>query len=327
MKTLELGQLTSELPTRVNLNYVDYRDDLDEQAEELQKCIHANNWEAMDEVLDGNWEQEHDAIQEVLKELKSDIKAKYDLKGKTAKRIIEEYEDELRDEIYNRDDSNLLKDLLSNTDRFICFYDTGYEMDSDSWSWTDKEVEKERQRIKKVLKVRGNDKYNDRIEIMIRQASYGGTLVVYFRIDVGELIGIEASTIEFKDPAIAVINNANGSGDSTDLDGHSFKLPYNRENVFIDKTVKYNYTYDVCGMCEDWCDATEVILTTKAIKGTIERSEINELLDKEIELNATFKNGKCTFGDMDIKRHRNTSYINDFPCGTKCADCGTFWID
>ena len=38
-------------------------------------------------------------------------------------------------------------------------------------------------------------------------------------------------------------------------------------------------------------------------------------------------NGTCTFGDMDIKRYKNTSYITKFPCGMRCSTCGTFWID
>jgi len=327
MKNLQLEQLTAELPTTVSLNYVDYRDDLDEHAKKLQSCIHQNNWEAMDELLDGNWEQENDAVHEVLKELKNDIKAKYELKGKTAKRIIEENEDYLRDEIYNRDDSNLLKDLLRNTKRFICFYDINYEVESESWKWTDKEVQQERQRIKKQLKIRANDTYDDRIEMMIRQASYGGSLVVYFRIDVSELIGIEATTIEFTNPEIAIINNCNGSGDNCNLHGHTFKLPYNKENVFIDETVKYNYTYDVCGMVESWCDDTEVKLSKEKVKGTIEKSKVNALMEREKILNETFKKGGCTAGDMDIKRHRKSFYRNDYPCGTKCPDCGTFWID
>ena len=33
------------------------------------------------------------------------------------------------------------------------------------------------------------------------------------------------------------------------------------------------------------------------------------------------------FGDMNISRHKETPYRNDYPCGSRCEDCGTFWID
>ena len=59
----------------------------------------------------------------------------------------------------------------------------------------------------------------------------------------------------------------------------------------------------------------------------IVESETNKLLEQEKKYNDTWKKGECTFGDMDITRHKNTPYQNDFPCGNKCTSCGTFWID
>ena len=58
---------------------------------------------------------------------------------------------------------------------------------------------------------------------------------------------------------------------------------------------------------------------------------LNEQRDIETENMYKLKwnngNGTCTFGDMDIKRHKNTLCINEFPCGMRCTACGTFWID
>ena len=73
------------------------------------------------------------------------------------------------------------------------------------------------------------------------------------------------------------------------------------------------------------------ITTTNAkrVKGYKSLAPVsNPALEREKELAEHYKKtGKCTFGDMNYSRHKNTSYRNDFPCGTKCADCGTFWID
>ena len=40
-----------------------------------------------------------------------------------------------------------------------------------------------------------------------------------------------------------------------------------------------------------------------------------------------YASGGCTAGDMNMLRHRDVYYINNYPCGNKCPHCGTFWID
>ncbi|OPY24002.1 MAG: hypothetical protein A4E27_01339 [Methanobacterium sp. PtaU1.Bin242] len=165
---------------------------------------------------------------------------------------------------------------------------------------------------------------------MVQQASYGGRLVIYFRGDIKEMINSsQYNTIQFTNPMIAVIDTYNGSGDNTDIQGITVTLPYNPENVFIDKLIKYNYTYEVCGMIESWCDTTGVKFITKKQRKPKEKKRSNLYAEIAVEdmYKKAFKEGSCTFGDMDMKRHRHTYYINDFPCGTKCKDCGTFWID
>lgn len=325
-----LEEVLDMIPKSVSLTYVDYRDNLDGYLEQMQKCIKENCLDAMYEAIDNAFmDQEWESVDSILKDVRKEIQSKYEIKKSDAKDFIETHEDTLKDVIYERNNSDTIKDLVRNTDKVICFYDTGYEMESDSWSWNEKEVIAERQRIKKILKIRGNDSYNANIEMMIRQASYGGQLVIYFRVDFTDLIDEEAETICFGSPTIAVINTDNGFGDNTNIKRHTFSLPYNSNNVFIDKLIKYNYTYEVCGMSEDWCDDTDVSLSKKVLRkaAPVEDSAINKHLEQEAKYNATFKAGGCTFGDMDINRHRNTPYGNDFPCGNKCVKCSTFWID
>ena len=50
-------------------------------------------------------------------------------------------------------------------------------------------------------------------------------------------------------------------------------------------------------------------------------------MEYDAKCDAVFKTGGCTAGDMDMNRHRNTYYLNEFPCGTHCPHCHTFWID
>lgn len=79
-------------------------------------------------------------------------------------------------------------------------------------------------------------------------------------------------------------------------------------------------------MCDDWFKSTKVSFGKKA-KKEISKSKTNEYLGREKSYIETYKNGSCTHGDMDINRHRDVYYRNDFPCGNKCPNCGTFWID
>jgi hypothetical protein len=166
---------------------------------------------------------------------------------------------------------------------------------------------------------------------MLSQASYGGRLVVYFYEKVENLINESEKdwqSISFTNPAVAIINTYNGSGDHTELNGHNFSLPFVRENLFIDQYFKYSYVSAVCGMSQDWCKDSKAVFSFEKIKE--KRSRLSPLAGQAIQdrkYAEIYRQGKCTSGDMDITRHRDVYYRNDFPCGNKCPHCGTFWID
>ncbi len=203
-------------------------------------------------------------------------------------------------------------------------------MEAESWSWHKPRIRLERYAIKKHLGIVATTSYDDAIEMMIRQASYGGQLLIFFNLKIDDFIGDlpERNTIKFNNAMIGIIDHGNGSGDVLDRDiKEEIILPYDHENVFLEKSIKYNWTYSIAGMCRDWADSTSIEFSEENQLCTIEKSPTNAHLKREEEYNKTFKEGGCTFGDMDIKRHRNTPYRNDFPCGNKCTKCGNFWID
>jgi hypothetical protein len=321
-EAIKLEQVLALLPKKVSLYYVDYRDDLSESLDKVQAAIHGDT-EELDEIF-MDWDT-WESVKYVLNELKDDLQSTFDIEEDEAQDLLDEYEDELRDAIYNRDDSTPLKDLLRNTGSQVFFYDTGMEIGG----YTDDLKERLRD-CKKALKILLKNKEHDKhLEDMCCNASYGGRLVVYFNDDLDDWINLDEklNTIHFSgNVTIAIINNGNGSGGDTAI-RHSFSLPFDAENLFLDKTVSYSYTYEVCGMSRDWCDGTEVTLLTKKSKKKAEKSSINDHIEKEKRLDKVYKDGGCTFLDMKYTRHRNTTYINNFPCGNKCLDCGTFWID
>lgn len=328
-RIITLEEILSLLPETTTLQYVDYRESLDEQTEAIQQCIAARNWEALIMALnDSGWEQEMESKDEYRKQLRKDLQAKYSLKKKQAKILLRVFEEEIDEAIYSRCDDNILKDLLRNTGSLIAHYDTGYYMEADSWNWSTMEVEDEVAKIKAFLEITSED-YDHRLFNVVAQATYGGNLLIYFNLDVEEYLNnSEAKSMTFTDYSMGIVDHHNGSGDVLD---DSIKEPFtiqlNPENIFLEKSIKYNWTYSIAGMGSDWCDDTKIAYSDTQSGVEVESSKTNNLLNKEAEYNKTFKEGGCTFGDMDTTRHRNTPYRNDYPCGSKCTRCGTFWID
>lgn len=321
-KTISVDQIIELLPKRVSLYYVDYRDDLSGSLDKVQAAIHGDP-EDLDSIF-MDWDT-WESVKYVLNELKSDIQTTFEIDEDEAQELMDEHEDAIRNEIYDRDDSTPLKDLLRNTGDQVFFYDIGMEIGG----YTDDIKERIRD-CKKGLKIPQREKgYDNQLHELCANASYGGRLVVYFSDSLDEWINLDEkmNAIEFsRGINVAIIDNMNGSGHNVEI-GHTFSVPFNRENLFLDKEVSYSYTYDVCGMSSDWCNSTEVTLLKRKTRKKAGKSSVNDHIEREKHLDEVYRKGGCTPLDMKYSRHRNIEYINNFPCGSKCKDCGTFWID
>lgn len=99
------------------LSYVDYRESLDNSLDTIEKCLEAKNSDALHEKLD-EWysEQEYESVYNIMEDLKKEL-VKSGYKKWEAEKFFEENEEEIKNEIYNRDDSDPLKDLLRNTNK------------------------------------------------------------------------------------------------------------------------------------------------------------------------------------------------------------------
>lgn len=327
-KQITKDQVIELLPKTTSLIYVDYTDSLDEHHDLIQKCIHEGNFNCLYEAIN-DWysDSQFDGIWDYMNDLRTKLENQFGLTEEEVEEIIDEYEDEIKDEIYSRCDDDTLKDLIRNTSNPIAHYDTGYEIPFETWNLTEAELRLERIKLKKFLQIKTSS-YDSDLDMMISQSN-GGSLLIYFKLDINDFINNENKdfkSIKFTNAHIGIIDHYQGGGDITELHGHEFILPYGKENVFLEKTIKYNWTYEIAGMCHDWCDSTEYEFSFENV-GEVEKSNTNNLLEQEEKYNQVYKNGECSTGDMDINRHRNTEYINNYPCGTKCKDCGTFWID
>jgi hypothetical protein len=321
-----LAGLMALLPKSVELTYVDYRDNLDEHLEVLQDVIQRSGPDVLHEMIDEwFWEGRADALEEILGELETELERR-GIAAAEAETLVQGHRDALCDEIYSRDTSTPLTDLLRHTSKQTMFYDAGYGIEEDTCFWSPARTRLERIRIKKFLGIKVGY-FDKRIDNMLCEASYGGRLVVYFYDDVERYFELEDySSIAFTDACIAIINTSNGSGADIKLGNVTVTLPLDPESVYIDATLKYNYTFAVCGMNANWCECTGVAFGHERV-GEKRDSSLKQELALEAHYAKVYREGGCTPGDMDYKRHRHVSYSNNPPCGSRCADCGTFWID
>lgn len=316
------------IPEKVHLHCTDRGDNLDSYTAVLQKCISKGNLQSLYNVIDDALLEDTYSEDEYVKDLKDNVESTFDIE---ADELMDEYNDSIREVLMERDDSNVIKDLVRNTSDMVLFYDTGHCVEC-SYPMSEEECEEQLKEIKDLINLNTSD-YDELIKQMMYNASYGGNLVVYFTGSVYDIVkNIEDSkpnVIRFGGEVhIAIPNHGCGAGDHTSFK-HSFELPFSNSNLFICKEVKYSYTYEVCGMSSNWCSKTnmELVRVEEPI-GEVLKSSTTSHMEREAELNKIFKEGGCTYGDQNYSRHRDVKYYNEpMYCRNECPHCHTVWID
>src|SRR5690606_38335379 len=164
--TISWKDLQEYLPESTSLYYVDYRDSLDDSLDELDRAIKEGSYEPIDDLI-FDWDVWPN-VKYYMDEIKSDLSK--DFEDEEVEQIMEEYDDEIRDWIYEKDNSTPIQDLLRNTRKRAILYDTGHEVDSNSYAWTEEEMQEEIDGIKSALNITG-DKHDKAIKEMLYNAS------------------------------------------------------------------------------------------------------------------------------------------------------------
>lgn len=320
-------QLTDYIPQYVSLYYVDYRDDLDEHEDIQEECVRSNNMEKLyEKAYEWYEEQESSNMHDYLEETRKNMEAD-NLAGE-----FEEHEDEIRELIYDRNDSDPVKDLIRNSSVTNFFYSLGVEISGylTGCSLRGESVAMACHKVRRALHLK-KGQFDEKIEELVENATYGGELRIYFNAMFDRLISKDPEN-DFKsirfhgNVVVAIADSRNGSG-------HHVRIPlditfhFRRENLFVDSQVHYSYANEVCGMTNDWCDSTKWETGMISFTGSVRKSRMAEYKKQEAAYEQTFRDGKCTFGDMNYKRHRDVRYSNVYPAGCRCPHCGTFWID
>lgn len=330
--------LEKEYPNGVDLVYVDYRDDI-QDPKTMQKILIGDHEELYDQ--DRMNDAQHESINEIITKHFND---KYD-------ELSDEVTEAIRDRCREHDTSNPMKDLIKHTSDPLVAYDTGFYFED-----TDNGDEMEEQCVECCKTLGIELSYVPTLFNIRRDASYGGNLVFLFNADLQEFyeLGDRAPTTDkyliFNQPmVVGIIHYGNGSGwyHTVKLtDKQSICVPLDAKRLEIDSLEKYG-VQRIFG-CDRDIGAEYEIKTGWRVWDTGESAdpdiehhywlsipripyttvtETEARLKQEAEYIKTYQAGGCTAGDKDINRHRNTKYVNEFPCGTHCFSCGHFRID
>lgn len=292
--------IIKRLDSSYELVWLDRGSNFDDNLKPVQEAIRQGSMEPIYEEIDewvtnaeskSAWEIAEQLTQECINylwfgdwDIDEDYEQEAHIKEGASQVILHDYREWVMDAIYERNSSNPYEEMLSATSDQAMHYETdlyigdwGYDYDEKVWA------------IKKHLGIKKKEtKWDNEIGDMVQNAGYGGKLVFYFTGDLTQWVNgcnpdkidpKKINAIMFKDPHIAIIDTMNGSGGDCQLKGFEIIVPFDRNNVTIDDCQHYNYTHAVCGMSNDWCDGTTVVLTHKRYRRKRKECDIlNELV-------------------------------------------------
>ena len=109
---------------------------------------------------------------------------------------FEEHEDEIRELIYDRNDSDPVKDLIRNSSVTNFFYSLGVEISGylTGCSLRGESVAMACHKVRRALHLK-KGQFDEKIEELVENATYGGELRIYFNAMFDRLISKDLRTI------------------------------------------------------------------------------------------------------------------------------------
>lgn len=116
-RTLTLDFVKSLMELSYTLVWTDYNDNLDNHLDIIRKCLDRRNCDCLWEKA-GEWygDAEYEAVHGIMEKLKEECFVFNDFDEHEVDAFFDEHEDAIRDEIYSRNDSDVVKDLIRYTD-------------------------------------------------------------------------------------------------------------------------------------------------------------------------------------------------------------------
>ncbi len=331
MKDNETRPWEPYIPDYVEMYYVDYRDDLSDHIELLQECIDKNSKYPIDEKIDEWWDYPEERYIETMRCQMERDGIEWD----------DDWIDEIRDALWDKDESDAVASLLENTGALTMFYSLGVEIDG--WHeafmcnpWRGESYAMAAYKIRRALGIKKGSKEAEIIQSLVNEAGDGGDLRIYFEAPLDDVLSRnweehdkDFKSIRFKGKvALALYNPGQGSGwyEEIEIDR---EFPFVRANLALSDSERWPIE-STFGLCGDWLNGTaapQLSFDESKKRRKFSVASLVQDREREAEFERVFKAGGCTRGDMNYSRHRDVAYRNDIPCGSVCPHCGTFWID
>ena len=115
-KTLTMEYVTSLMDNNYTLVWVDYRENFDNNHDLIQQCIEKQSCEDIcSKVSECYNDAEYQSTDDIMNKLKRGCISNNLFEKEDVETFFEEHDDEIRDEILERDDSTTINDLINNT--------------------------------------------------------------------------------------------------------------------------------------------------------------------------------------------------------------------
>lgn len=223
-----LAEIIARVPAEVDLVYVDYRDEWsDEQLQLMLNDDYDELWETTEEhESDSRWQGVKYVMDEVIEsEEERDLLIEFNL------------EDELRDEIQERDSSNWYKDMHRNTPDKLLSVAVGYDVPDYTQCQTDEEIEEHVAGMAEALGIELGANRSALAQILA-EASYGGELRVIWYGAVEPALSATGAT--FTDPCVVILDRWNGSGMDGRVTG-TVTVKLEPGDIAVDSQMRYGW--------------------------------------------------------------------------------------
>lgn len=307
--------LKSEYPRGVDLVYVDYSERYEDG-------------NTIEEVLKDGYPEDENWIWESQDYSITDILERYQ-KEFDIDMISDEVDQEMRDWLHDNDTSTPTEDLLKNTGSKLFYIETVDEVYAFSGTCEEDYKKQKQDMIQKYAKTEAEKK---EVEYIFSESFYSAPVSFYFYADVSDIYKAihneKGDYITVNGAYFSSVTRGNGSNwiGETGVFKISMKKQDFIDNFYADNAKGNGYGWGSIAGQTEYDDAG--VYAEETPSGLLIETSTSEAQKREKKLAENYaKTGKCTSGDMNWSRHKSHEYINDFPCGNKCKDCGTFWID
>lgn len=248
------NEVVSNMDERYTLIYVDYRDQLtDTQVAAMVR----GDWESLwDSIQDWEADSQYDSAREVVNELAERVldgweaEAETDAETEWIDGLREDYEyseewDEARFAVYDRDDSNAIRDLASQTGTIYLRVPVGEEMVLSG------DVDEDVETVVANLDLPDSPALREVIRGILPEVGEGYVMpFVFGSADVGDLYDLPAeddARLTLTGGSLLLENTYMGSGWNDDLPGDFVTEVYRRDLRTDEDAPGYSWD-DVCGL-------------------------------------------------------------------------------